>query len=317
MRRDQNEKSGKLGAFLVGGGLGFMFGRRSGRKRSEAESKPVIADLNQEVAKSKAKLADREQELREVATEKLRKAAKEKIERRAEPLKPTPEVAEKPTKKRTPVAEVIRQAMEVSEPTTGREHVVNAPEVGVHEAIPQKKQEAILNKRTEQLSTQELLRHAEKLYISGVSIRTMYESNQIDRRGLEKIVEAGFSGKDIKEVFEDVELGLERQRERAREFRHDPSFGSSGPADDLPAKDSSSSQIPPLGSTLPNTPNAADLQPVGTVNPSANRSSDQPQSLESASPSNQKNSKKTAQITAAAVIGIIIALFLIRFLFGL
>lgn len=80
--------------------------------------------------------------------------------------------------------------------------------------------EKVSPKKFEQMNTQEIIQMAESIHIGGVSIRRLYETNQIDRSGLIKIVKESMRGGDIKTVFENVKLGQERQRERVHEFQH-------------------------------------------------------------------------------------------------
>lgn len=73
----------------------------------------------------------------------------------------------------------------------------------------------------EQSPTQELLDVAKNIEVNGTSLRKLYETNQIDRRGLIEILKAVLKGGDAKKVFMEVKLGREAQLGRKIEMRHD------------------------------------------------------------------------------------------------
>lgn len=320
---DEPERSNKTGAFLLGGALGYMIGRRGGRKRTEAKLKPEISKLETEVNKTKAELSTQEALVKRAAKEKERSDFMQKIADRQEVTTKAREKREQQAKKQVPIADVLRRTVEAPEAiknpnfTTGetqRKDALKAPEI-------------ILNKRTEQLSTPELLRHAERLYIGGVNVRRLYESNQIDRRGLVKIVESGFLGEDIKKVFEEVELGFERRHERANEFRHDPNMNDS-PASQQPISSSDLDNLDDVNNLpkgflskkpLPNTPDKDDLIPlVSTLSESSEGSKKSVNDeLEPIDIDSLRPGKKTATLAAATVIAIVLALFFVWYLFTL
>ncbi len=77
----------------------------------------------------------------------------------------------------------------------------------------------------EQSSTEELLRVANKIHIEGTTVRKLYETNQIDHRGLVAIVKESLRGGDIKRAYKKARLGAEAQQGRKIEMRHDdPAF---------------------------------------------------------------------------------------------
>jgi hypothetical protein len=77
----------------------------------------------------------------------------------------------------------------------------------------------------EQSSTQELLRVAHDIHIDGATVRELYESNQIDHRGLVSIVKEALRGGNVKKAYSKAKLGHEAQLGRKIEMRHDdPAF---------------------------------------------------------------------------------------------
>jgi len=66
---------------------------------------------------------------------------------------------------------------------------------------------------------------ANSLRIDGVSVRQLYERNQIDHRGLKTIIKTALRGGDIARAFEKTKLGHEAIQGRKIEMRHDdPAF---------------------------------------------------------------------------------------------
>ena len=80
-------------------------------------------------------------------------------------------------------------------------------------------------RNVDQSSTEELLRVANSLRIDGVSVRQLYERNQIDHRGLKTIIKTALRGGDIARAFEKTKLGHEAIQCRKIEMRlDDPAF---------------------------------------------------------------------------------------------
>lgn len=224
----------RAGASLL---VGYMIGRRGGRKRTEARLTPKINNLEQEKLATERLLEAKERELQRV-TLAVQERTKQPIPERPAPERQqsSPDAIPQRTSK-----EIVRQAVLLPEhlqaATASLEKTPPSPVEGVL-ISPEKKQDtpeklaatiekiappALATKKVEQLSTPELIKEAEHLYIDGASIRTLYNANRIDRAGLIKIVQESIRGGDINTVFKQVEIGRERQRERAKEFRHDDS----------------------------------------------------------------------------------------------
>lgn len=315
---NEDERSQKAGAFLVGGLLGYMVGRRGGRKRTEKRLQPEIKSLNTELAATKKHLDDRERAIKAAAAQKLVEQQPHK------PEKPTRE--EKPAPK--PVAEILRQTiMAPEQPHTALpEYRAEVPALAPKPETPKPQPrateiapEAAL-KRVEQLSTPALLKSAETLFVEGVSVRRLYETNRIDRRGLVAIVQEGLRGGNVAATFEKVELGHERQVERAREFRHDDPGFISLTADDTQA---APPRPPTLAAhsmpseSLPNTPNKESLQPLSSPH-SASPRTEQPPVTTGSVPANTpiKLSRGTPELKLAAVAAIAITFLILWVIFG-
>lgn len=80
-------------------------------------------------------------------------------------------------------------------------------------------------RNVDQSSTEELLRIANSLRIDGVTVRQLYERNQIDHHSLKTIIKTALRGGDIARAFEKTKLGHEAIQGRKIEMRHDdPAF---------------------------------------------------------------------------------------------
>ncbi len=170
---------------------------------------------------------------------------------------------------RTPVAEILRQTIVAPKneitpvrqsPETPEQLTSKTPEAqAAGEARPTRKNESIV-KNIEQLSTPQILRAAEAIVISGISVRKLYETNQIDRKGLIHIVKEKLRGRSVKQALEKVIIGRERQKERAIEMRHDdPGFAG---ASDQPNQPISASAASATLQVLPNSPDPSSMQPI-------------------------------------------------------
>lgn len=300
-----SERSKKVGAFLTGGILGYMIGRRGGRKRAERRLQPEISALENNLETTTRHLAARERDLKTAAANRLREIQAEKHKLPIERMAPKS------------ASEVLRQATKTTSPETipsvppaKSERLTTLPPLPelpkpIIEAQPKRE----LQKHVEQLSTEQLLKQAETLFIEGTSVRKLYETNQIDRRGLVEIVREGLRGGNIVHTFEEVELGKERQAERAREFRHDdPSFSALGSQ----TSDDSSQVLPPLSAPqLPNNPDANSLQPLSSALESSTQN-EPSQSVQSRTQNPlQKINPKTAEFKFAAIAAIAIAVLIL------
>lgn len=302
----KSERSKKAGAFITGGILGYMVGRRGGRKRAERRLEPEIKKQATELEATKQRLESRELEIKKNAADTLRA-------KQVERTKQAPERASQAVPK--PATEILRQTVmapeaihsAIASSTVERPQVEVTPNTPVAEknSMPPQVELERLNKRAEQLSTPALLKAAESLIIEGVSVRRLYETNKIDRSGLVKIVQEGLSGGDIVHAFEKVELGLEAQAGRAREFRHDdPSFSALG------SSNTPLGPPPPVAQTsaLPNNPDESSLQPINI--PAVSEHTPTSETIATQEPVPKTTEFAFAAIAAIAIVALILwALF--------
>lgn len=253
----EKRTSGAGGALFLGG---YIIGSRRGKKRVNAELKPKVKTLEGEVAVTTKLLESKEQSLRHMASA-LEKRKKQSAEERPAPTrserasapKPIERTSRKIVERAVTLPEQLQETLKATEQT--RSVTPKAETNQARNAEPALKKPSLEKqmekqptvaekiKRAEQLSTPELIKEAEHIYIDGASIRTLYNANRIDRAGLVKIVQESIRGGDINAAFKEVEVGRERQRERAKEFRHDDSHLGDATSDDSSQSAQSSQQL--------------------------------------------------------------------------
>lgn len=318
---EQQRRSRRGQDLLAGGVVGYMIGRRGGRKRTEAKLNPKIKELEAEVETAKKNLSEKEQKLQRIVAAsfqrpenapRVQKPVAERAEQQLVDLKPEADPKQEHAQPK-PVREVLRRAVEV--PTYLQASEID-PKTEV-QAVPHATKQEVINakvKRLDTLSTPEILAEAEHFYAGGTNVRRLYETNQIDRKGLIHLVKEGYRGKDLRKAFEKVELGRERQRERAREFRHDdPTFSTPPPSQQA------SSPLPPLATptSLPNQPDQNSVEPIAPILPPLNMPSNMNSSKTTSNelPAGNPPSIKRLAAPAAAIIATAIALIILFLVF--
>jgi hypothetical protein len=273
---------------IAAGVIGYMIGRRGGRKRTEAKLEPQIKNLEKQAELNQRLVEDKERQIRNLTREAV-------APRRPEITAPIPVLQpEKPAGIATPAPETIHKEQTIE--------AIPVP-VPVIERQPEKVPQVI----AEKLTTPELLEAASSITIEGVSVRRLYETNQIDRGGLLYIVREVLNGGEAKKAFARVELGRERQRERAQEFKHDPAYKHQV-ADEQRRQELAALTEAIAEKIMPAPPTSA---VIGTEAPQVVAKK------QAKSAFNQVHKAKTAGIAASAVIGLGLALFLIWYLFSL
>lgn len=248
----------KTGAVAAGSALGFLVSKTSSERRARSAEPGDISPTRLE--KTQSRLTQRESELKQTIAEKL--LGQPAVKQPESSPAPSPE-STRPTLENS---EPRRTAAEITPLSTAEQSMTALYERTTPPAsnMQQEKVQAVNApertapvQKVEQLSTSQLLSTAERLSINGVSVKRLYETNQIDREGLIKIVKESLRGGDITRTFEKVQLGGERQRERAREFRHDDPGLTIQPID-LHSPQLAADQ----SDQLPNVPDKAALQPL-------------------------------------------------------
>lgn len=271
MSPERRTRDQRVGSMLAAGVVGYMLGRRGGRKKAEAELKPEINKQKKNIKELEKNVKEKEDLVAEAARKEYDKKQAARFEKTTE--KPKPGAHEQLGEQKSPEATVeptildeeVKQKRQIEE----REQVVQQQRkqeqeevIRIHRSESQEKQQIESDRRTpeskpeierapetakhlEMLSTPALLMLAEKVKVLDTNLRRLYETNQIDRRGVEEVMKEHLAGREIAPVLDKRLLGREVTQERAREYKHDP--GSQG--DDSTVDDTKEEKLLTAGVT--------------------------------------------------------------------
>jgi predicted RNase H-like HicB family nuclease len=309
---DRRRVAGKM---LVAGAVGYMIGRRGGRKRTEAKLGPVIKEHESSIKNLEKDVEGKELQIRQAAKEGY---ATEKPPVQSSEAMPTPTLERpKDDSEKTQIedrrSETEKALNQPEKPQADKLRTVQETQTHLKEDVSTEafaKAEKKIQPRIEQVSTPDLLRIAEKITILNTTIRKLYETNQIDRRGLEEIVKEHLKGHDIGPVLDKRLLGKEAILDRSHEYRHDPTKDDSIPYDstELDEVEKLTKQVAKNPSTKPELHKPTPLStPPKTTAISRN-------SLEKEVTAKTKDSKNTA-VTTTVIIAVILAVLLVALIY--
>lgn len=251
-------RANTAGAFLVGGIVGYLIGRRRGRIKTEKRLLPVQKKLQKEVVNLQSQLQQKEAKIRTLAATKVQEKPRSIIEKAPAPIAANPverviaRVPEAPavaatrlapershTDSRTPAPEAHqlhgkRHAPEqIGHMLVGAAEAINKSPVAAEKMEKAEKQSApklTVEKNIDTLNRAELMRISEKIIIDGSSLRQIYESRLVGEKGLRRLVKEHLKGGDIKKA-------LRREIvEREIDFERDPGLRDHAPQAAEPPK---------------------------------------------------------------------------------
>lgn len=331
-----NDRRRIAGKMLVAGALGYVVGRHGGRKRTEAKLQPEIKKRDVTITELEKNIESKEYQIRSTAREQMKNSYQDA---QTEPPAPAPVIEKSSVDKNTP-EHIIPSPIFFERPTepardvlpelneerfTPPDSVFNRDEnygtstelreltnTNDKEKAPHFKHEIKESEtpipKVEQLSTPDLLNLAEKITVLDTNVRKLYETNQINRQGLEEIVKTHLSGRDIAPVLDRRLLGAEISRERAREFKHDP--GGSDDSLDVTLSSLNKSVFTKEDDSIPPPPPLLTQTPEDHVTALKDASEQPTTPTPPSTPIDpHKKAHKTMAISATVIIALIVALF--------
>ena len=223
----RNKSSGDL---FLGGAMGYLLGRRHGRKSAESELEPRIDKKDAELKQFKSKLEESERKVREavvdktserspdvtIETKQKEKVSTEKAEQQIEKLKVESVEAEK---------ELVENQEKAFETTVEKVFVPTPTEL-------EKKSDTIETveqlKDVRSMTVPELLDVAEHIGFEKTNLRELYERHRIDAVNLRRvIIEYMNGGTRYEKMLRGSLEAVEMQRELRGEIKHDdPTYSS-------------------------------------------------------------------------------------------
>ena len=320
-------RDGRRGGLLLGGALGYLFGRRRGRIKTEKKLEPVINKKETEIGKLKKDLERSEQEVRKVASEHLpnspeavnvvpahtleqrRQEQHDREEKFAESLSDEAII----TKAKSTPDRIVDQM-----PT--QEHTAEkAGDIKTEVTAIARDAEKNLNKQTSRekvaeiasMTVPELLVIADKIQVESTSLRRIYENRRIDAVNLRHVVKEYVSGgnyeKTLRQSIASVELQQELKNELKSYDRENAEISKDSTQDRLKNKVFEDSTAP-VGVNLPIQNDKAEnsgQQPT-IIHPQS-----QPQqALKQGASEDNNNSDSSVSISVAIIAGIAVGIVL-------
>ena len=295
------------GNLLLGGAIGYMFGRRRGRKKTEAKLQPEINKKESEIDKLKGELEQSESAVRKNAVEK----ASSEVD--SMPVESTEDRQSQQTKRekefeRTLDAEPAQLEQESVEAIAEKEE----PNVGEAERLGNIETETSLMARAAErelrisaersprdvktMTTPELLELADNIMLESTSLRELYELRKIDAPSMRRVVIEYMTGhnyerllrKSLKEVKTSLDTTDDARHERKQHATEDP-----------PQIESETRQ------TYEPTQNAAE----SLIHPQNNSVSDQ-QPLQEQNSLRYEDDSTQASSSVAIILGVVVGIIL-------
>jgi hypothetical protein len=233
---------------LIGGIIGYIIGKRRGRRLEQRKLLPVQKKLEKQVTNLHWELKAKENEIRRVAARKAQIEGAEFMRRLDRAVEKTTakadrrefrkmELAAASQRQRAPEAHHLHGSLKSHErigqvliaAESAAPIVARRPEA----AQPYKEElrrtvettRPITDRRAETLNRAELLQLSERIMVDGTSLRQIYESKLIGERGLRRLLAEHLRGGDVKKVLRQEIIEREIDFERDPILRDQPAHG--------------------------------------------------------------------------------------------
>ncbi|MDL2341774.1 MAG: hypothetical protein QFB87_01700 [Patescibacteria group bacterium] len=211
----RNERQAEADGLLVGAIIGYLFGRRRGRIKTEKRLAPVQRKLEKQVKNLQAELLTNEtlvrRSVRQQSVERLTQPRAQKVEADGTTVPPER------------IGHVLVAA--------SAERVVRRPELTAKKVS--KTEILTAKKQAETMSRNELLALSEKVLVDGTNLRQIYETQLVSERGLRRLVAEHLRGGNVSRALrrELIERQIDFERDPIlRDKAHGEAVVSSGKA---------------------------------------------------------------------------------------
>jgi hypothetical protein len=208
---------------LVGGIVGYLFGRRRGRIKAEKRFAPVQKKLEKQVSRLEAEVYETHDQLRSQAAAQIRSTRRQQP---AEQLVASTTQVEQIRQTRLPEQRQPNYTEQISKQVPeriGRVLVRRTETVFTSETAVATERQPVVNKellsaekRVQSMTRRELLAASETIIIEGANLRQIYETHLVGEQALRRIVAEHLRGGDVQKVLR------EELVEREIDFERDP-----------------------------------------------------------------------------------------------
>ncbi len=217
------ERRALTDGLIVGGIVGYLYGRRRGRIKTEKRLAPAQRKLEKQVKTLQTELLQTETAVRQQARrlQQERPQAIARVTERLQRLTPRSETTKPPErlpKHALVPPERIGHVMVAASAAAGAERLRTAPKPTKPEALTAKK-------RAETMSRGELLELSAKVQVDGTSLRQIFETQLVTEKGLRRLITEHLRGGNVARALRKELV------EHEIDFERDPIFRDRGRSD--------------------------------------------------------------------------------------
>lgn len=296
-----NERRALSDGLIVGGIVGYLYGRRRGRIKTEKRLAPVQRKLEKQVKTLQTELLQTEtavrQRARRLQQERPQVVASvtERLQRMTARTE-TSKQPERPPKHAVVPPERIGHVMVAASAAAGPERLIAAPK-------PTRQESLTAKKRAETMSRGELMELSAKVQVDGSSLRQIYETQLVGEKGLRRLVAEHLRGGNVARAMR------KELMEHEIDFERDPILRDRGKGNGGAKANASGAGKTALSGLLKQVGMSEQTQPIGAT---AKKRDTKAQILAAVAKKRQQALIDGALVTLITVLVIIIVTVLMR-----